>query len=79
MSNRAPSASTSLFHESAEHLAVRLDQESSPEARELAAEARALAALFIAWQTSRPADSDRIAGIQQLFDVNRRAMDLLAR
>ncbi len=79
MSSRAPSASTSLFHESAEHLAIRLEQESSPEAHAMAEEARALAALFIAWQTSRPSDADRVAGIQQLFDVNRRAMDLLAR
>lgn len=68
-----------MFHESAEHLALRLEQESSPEAGELAAEARVLAALFIAWQTSRPEDADRVAGIQQLFDLNRRAMDLLAR
>lgn len=79
MSSRAPSASTSLFHESAEHLALRLEQESSPEAVALAGEARELAALFIAWQTSRPSDTDRVAGIQRLFDVNRRAMDLLAR
>jgi hypothetical protein len=68
-----------LFHESAEHLALRLEQESSPEALALAEEARGLVALFIAWQTSRPADADRVAGIQRLFDVNRRAMDLLAR
>lgn len=68
-----------MFHESAEHLALRLEQETSPEALALAAEARALAAIFITWQASRPADADRIAGIQQLFDVNRRAMDLLAR
>ena len=68
-----------MFHESAEHLALRLEQESSPEAAALAAEARALAALFLAWQTSQPADTDRVAGIQQLFDVNRRAIDLLAR
>ncbi len=79
MSSRAPSASTSLFHESAEHLALRLEQESSPEALALAEEARGLVALFLAWQTSRPADADRVAGIQRLFDVNRRAMDLLAR
>jgi hypothetical protein len=79
LSSRAPSASTSLFHESAEHLALRLEQESSPEALALAEEARGLVALFIAWQTSRPADADRVAGIQRLFDVNRRAMDLLAR
>lgn len=79
MNNRAPSASTSLFHESAEHLALRLEQESSPEALELAREARALVVLFLEWQTSRPADAVRVAGIQQLFDVNRRAMDLFAR
>jgi hypothetical protein len=79
LSSRAPSASTSLFHESAEHLALRLEQESSPEAEELAKEARVLAALFATWQTSRPSDADRVAGIQQLFDVNRRAMDFLAR
>jgi hypothetical protein len=79
VSSRAPSASTSLFHESAEHLALRLEQESSPEAVALAEEARALVALFFAWQSSRPADTDRVDGIQRLFDVNRRAMELLAR
>ena len=79
MNSRAFSSSTNLFQDSAEQLALRLEQESSPEAIELAREARALTHIFSTWQTTRPSDSDRVAGIQQLFELNRRAMDVLAR
>ncbi len=78
MNSRVSSSSNNLFLDSAEHLALRLEQESSPEAVALAQEARALTALFYEWQTTRPADDVRLAVIQQLFELNRRAMDLLA-
>jgi hypothetical protein len=79
VNTRPGSASTSLFHESAENLALRLEQESSEPAREMAREARLLSALFVSWQSARPPDDVRVAKIQQLFDLNRRAMDLLSR
>jgi hypothetical protein len=79
VNSRAFSSSTNLFHDSAEQLALRLEQENSPEALELAREARALTHLFFQWQSSRPADADRVAGIQQLFELNRRAMEVLVR
>ena len=79
MNSRAFSSSTNLFHDSAEQLALRLEQESSPEALELAREARELTRIFLTWQTTRPSDADRVAGIQQLFELNRRAMDVLVR
>jgi len=73
-----PSASTSLFQDNAETLALRLEQEKSGEARLLAHEARDLAAQFLSWQSKKPEGHVRVARIQQLFDLNRRAMDLLA-
>ena len=78
MANHQPSASTHLFQDSAEQLAVRLEQERTDAARALAGEARELAAQFSTWQTERPADDIRVATIQRLFDLNRRAMDYLA-
>jgi hypothetical protein len=78
VSNHQPSASTHLFQDSAEQLAVRLEQENTDAARALAEEARTLAAHFSTWQTERPADDIRVATIQRLFDLNRRAMDYLA-
>lgn len=78
VSNHLPSASTHLFQDSAEQLAVRLEQEPGEAARALAAEARDLAAQFAVWQRERPADDVRVATIQRLFDLNRRAMDYLA-
>lgn len=78
MSNHQPSASTHLFLDSAEQLALRLEQEPEGVARTLAKEARELAARFAAWGTERPADDVRVATIQRLFDLNRRAMDYLS-
>jgi hypothetical protein len=78
VSNLQASASTRLFQDSAEQLAVRLEQETTEVARALAAEARGLVAQFTDWQTERPADDVRVATIQRLFDLNRRAMDYLA-
>ena len=78
MSNHLPSASTHLFLDSAEQLALRLEQEPSGVAHALAREARELAARFALWQNERPADDVRVATIQQLFELNRRAMDYLS-
>jgi hypothetical protein len=72
------SASTRLFEDSAEQLAVRLEQDGSETAHALAREARELGAAFASWARQRPADDVRIATIEQLFDLNRRAMDYLS-
>jgi hypothetical protein len=77
-SSNPTSASTSLFLENAEKLAARLEQETSGAAQLLALEARELAAQFFAWKEKKPEGSVRVARIQQLFDLNRRAMDLLS-
>jgi hypothetical protein len=77
-SSNPASASTSLFLENAEKLASRLEQEKSGAAQLLAREARELAAQFFMWQSKKPEGSVRVARIQQLFDLNRRAMDLLS-
>ncbi len=78
MSNQQPSASTNLFLDSAQQLAARLEQEPSDVAHAMAREARTLAARFESWQFERPADDVRVSTIQQLFDLNRRAMDYLS-
>ncbi len=72
------SDSTHLFLDSALALADRLEREPSEAAHHLAREARELAARFIEWQTARPADEVRVATIQRLFEINRRAMDYVA-
>ena len=72
------SASTRLFQDSAEQLALRLEQEGSEAAAVLAREARELSARFTVWAEERPSDDERVATIQRLFDLNRRAMDYLA-
>jgi arginine utilization protein RocB len=78
VSNQLPSTATAIFQESAEQLASRLEQEASDAAREMAIEARALAARFAEWQKERPPDKVRVATIQQLFELNRRAMDYIS-
>jgi hypothetical protein len=70
------SASMRLFQESAEELAVRLDQEGT--GHKLAAEAREFSKRFTEWASQRPTDEERVATIQRLFDLNHRAMDYLA-
>jgi hypothetical protein len=70
--------SSPLFEKSAADLAMRLDGLAEPEARALSAEARRLAQLFHGWRTNRPTAEARLASIQALFEVNRRAMDLFA-
>ena len=72
------SASTRLFQESAEELAIRLESEGSEASRTLAIEARELAVSFAVWHEERPTDEVRVATIQRLFELNRRALDYLA-
>ncbi len=67
------SASTRLFQDSAVELALRLEAEGSEVARGLAREASDLAERFARWQRERPTDEERVATIQRLFDLNRRA------
>ena len=78
MSTPYQSASTRLFQESAEQLALRLEQEGSDAARVLAHEARELVARFAQWNEQRPPDEVRVETIQRLFELNRRAMDYFA-
>jgi cell division septum initiation protein DivIVA len=76
-SSNPASASTSLYLENAEKLAARLAEEKSGEAQRLADEARELASQFFSWKSKKPEGSVRVARIQQLFDLHRRAMDVL--
>jgi hypothetical protein len=78
MADYAPSASTALFQESAQQLMRRLEQDGSLEARSMARTAQELVEVFEAWKTARPADDVRVSRIQQLFDLNRRAMEFLS-
>lgn len=73
------SVTSSVFLKSAEDLVKRLGGDPSPAVTALADEARALVELFRSWQRVKPADDLRIATIQRLFDLNRRAMDHLAK
>jgi len=72
-------SSWALFKQSAEDLANKLADVQQAEAQQMAREARALIAVFSAWNVVRPTNEARIAAIQQLFDVNRRAMDFLSK
>jgi hypothetical protein len=72
------SASTRLFQDSAEQLALRLEQEGSEAALVLAVEARELVSRFAGWRQEPPTDGTRVETIQRLFDLNRRASDYLA-
>lgn len=68
-----------LFLKNAEETRERLSRLGGAGAAALAEEADSLARIFRAWQAQRPTDEVRVAAIQRLFDVNRRAMDLLMR
>jgi hypothetical protein len=74
-----PSDSINLFLDSAESLADRLGQRQGEQPERMAREAKQLARTFRRWITFRPTDEVRVATIQQLFELNRRAMDYLSR
>jgi hypothetical protein len=73
------SVSSPFFLASAEDLLRRLDPLPMAEARELATEARELITMFRGWAAQRPTDDARVAGIARLFELNRRAMDMMAK
>ena len=75
--SQGSSVSASLFEQSAEDLAVRLEQFKVEPAVTMAREARQLADVFRTWRTQRPNDDVRVANIQKMFDLNRRAMDFI--
>ncbi len=72
------SSSWSMFLQSANDLAVKLNDHPSAEAVMMKREARELANVFQSWESKRPANEARVAAIQQLFDLNRRVMDFVA-
>jgi hypothetical protein len=74
-----PTVSSPLFQKSAEELAQRLERDATEGARQMAREARDLAARFAQWGSGRPETEVRLAAIQALFDLHRRALDYLAR
>jgi hypothetical protein len=73
-----PSATLPLFEQNAEELVTRLEADGRPHAVELAREARHLSFVFHGWRTERPDDQARVDTIKRLFDLTRRAMDLMA-
>ena len=73
------STSWPLFRESAVDLATKLAAIPTAEAAGMAHEARELAQIFQAWDTKKPENEARIARIRQLFELNRRVMDFLAK
>lgn len=75
----ASSVNSPLFLTNAEDLVARLAKVEGAEARGLAAEGGALVAALRSWVSRRPDDATRVATIQRLLDLNRRAMDLLVR
>jgi hypothetical protein len=72
-------ASSPLFEKSATELVTRLEHDTSELAQAMAREARSLVQTFRGWQSSKPTPDARIASIQQLFDLHRRAMDYLSK
>ncbi len=77
MSNSSGTVTAPLFIETATDVARRLERDPSPAAQQMRAEALALVTVFRAWQLERPEPALKVATIQRLFDLQRRAMDLL--
>lgn len=77
MASTEATVSSPLFLKSAEDLEARLAREPGEVAAAMALEAHALGELFRGWQLSRPAEEARFAAIDQLMDLNRRAMEYL--
>ena len=73
------SSSWPLFRQSAEDLASKLQEIKTADAMGLGKEASTLAATFASWEVNRPTSEVRVATIQLLFDLNRRAQDYLSK
>ena len=70
--------SSPLFASSAMDLIRQLEQANDPDSRALEFEIRQLLQVFQSWAKSRPSDEDRVARINQLFDLHRRTLEFLA-
>ena len=73
------SGASPVFERSADDLARQLESDASAEGRALRAEAVGLLLTFKKWPALRPKTDERVAGMQRLFDLNRRVMDHLTR
>ena len=70
--------SAPIFVANAEELIRLLANEPSLTVRAMQQEAENLAERFRNWQSTRPTNAARVAMIQELFELNRRARDHLA-
>ncbi|HVY44707.1 MAG TPA: hypothetical protein VHB21_02465 [Minicystis sp.] len=73
-----PSGTLPIFEQNAEELIQRLEADGRPQALALAREARELAFVFHHWRIERPDDRTRVDTIKRLFDLTRRAMDVVS-
>lgn len=72
-------SSSALFRQRAEDLVKRLEPYDGDLVRAMVREAESLISILRTWELRRPDDATRVAIIQQLFDLNRRAMDFISR
>ncbi|MBI5533880.1 MAG: hypothetical protein HY898_14255 [Deltaproteobacteria bacterium] len=70
--------SSPLFANSATDLLRQLEEANDPDSRALEFEVRQLLQVFQSWAKARPSDEERVARINQLFDLHRRTLDFLA-
>lgn len=70
--------SAPIFVQNAEELIHLLANEPSPTVRAMQKQAEELAERFGRWQSERPTNAARVAMIQELFELNRRAREHLA-
>jgi len=70
--------SSPFFENNALELARRLEPCTDAEARALKAEAQKLVEEFRAWARNRPTGEDRVARINELFELYRRVSEFLA-
>lgn len=70
--------SASLFTSTLLDLIRKLECVADDKARALVVESRQLLAMFEGWAQTRPAQEERIARINQLFDLQRRSLEYLS-
>jgi hypothetical protein len=69
--------SAPVFMRTTQEIEARLENDHGAAASEMRHEARELARTFAHWQDMRPSNEEKVATIQRLFDLQRRAMDHL--
>jgi len=67
-----------VFAEKAAELVRRFESDDSDEGRSIRAEAIDLTSFFDRWKLEHPTNEDRVAAIQRLMDLSRRAMEHLS-